>query len=126
MKHQKPTIVSIQKPPAGKAGFHYTWGDGCDGWNFVEAAGLSVKLERMPPHTAEREHFHERALQFFFILKGTAVFDMPGGPVQVNEKEGLEIPPGIRHRIRNEGAIDLEFILCSQPPTVDDRQNTGA
>lgn len=35
--------VSIQAPLA-----HYQWGDGCDGWNFVEESALSVKQERMP------------------------------------------------------------------------------
>src|SRR5262249_13265616 len=113
----------IEYPPAERKGFHYAWGEGCDGWNFVDTPELSVKMERMPPHTAEQEHFHERARQFFFILKGTAVFDTPEGPVEVSEQQGLEIPPGLRHRIRNEGTVDLEFILCSQPSTKGDRQN---
>ncbi|HTI93576.1 MAG TPA: cupin domain-containing protein [Puia sp.] len=57
---------------------HYLWGDNCDGWNFVDQPDLSVKMERMPPHTAEESHYHELARQFFFILKGTAVFEFSG------------------------------------------------
>jgi mannose-6-phosphate isomerase-like protein (cupin superfamily) len=120
---------------------HYLWGDNCDGWNLVDQPGLSVKMERMPPHTAEESHYHELARQFFFILKGTAVFEFSGegpvGKVGVGEglptkervtvvaQQGLEIPPLHRHRILNETEEDLEFILCSQPSTAGDRIPTN-
>jgi mannose-6-phosphate isomerase-like protein (cupin superfamily) len=100
---------------------HYLWGEQCDGWNLVDSPELSVKMERMPPHTAEQEHFHQFARQFFFILKGTAVFYTEEGQIELNPQEGLEIRPGLRHRIENEGEEDLEFILCSQPSTSGDR-----
>lgn len=113
-------IVSRQQPLK-----HYVWGDGCDGWNLVEGPSLSVKRERMPPHTAEQRHYHERARQFFYILKGTALFETDQGRISVQAEQGLEIAPGIRHRILNEGSEDLEFILSSQPSTAGDRINCG-
>ncbi len=102
---------------------HYVWGDQCDGWNFVDQPGLSVKMERMPPHTSEQLHVHQEARQFFYILKGTAVFEIAEGCIRVDEQQGIEIPPGSRHRILNEGDGDLEFLLCSQPSTAGDRTN---
>ena len=111
-------IVSREHPLS-----HYLWGDHCDGWNLVDAADLSVKMERMPAHTAEREHYHVFARQFFFILKGVAVFETAEGRIEVSAHQGLEIPPGLRHRILNESDTDLEFILCSQPSTAGDRIN---
>jgi hypothetical protein len=39
-------------------------------------ASLSVKQERMPAGTSEALHYHEHAQQFFFILKGTATFEI--------------------------------------------------
>jgi len=102
---------------------HYLWGAQCDGWNLVDNPELSVKMERMPPHTSEQEHFHQVARQFFFILKGIATFHTEEGRVEVQAQEGLEIRPGLRHRIANEGEDDLEFILCSQPSTSGDRIN---
>jgi mannose-6-phosphate isomerase-like protein (cupin superfamily) len=125
---------------------HYLWGDNCDGWNFVDQPDLSVKMERMLPHTAEESHYHGFARQFFFILKGTAVFEFSGeggvgavgtGPegigvvgagkerVTVAAQQGLEIAPLLRHRIINETEEDLEFILCSQPSTAGDRIPTN-
>lgn len=104
---------------------HYLWGNNCDGWNLVDQPGLSVKMERMPPHTAEEVHYHEFARQFFFILEGVAVFETSEGRVEVAAQEGLEIPPRLRHRILNETEEDLEFILCSQPSTAGDRIATN-
>jgi mannose-6-phosphate isomerase-like protein (cupin superfamily) len=126
-------VVSRENPLT-----HYVWGDNCDGWNLVDKAELSVKMERMPPHTAEQEHFHRRARQFFFILKGSATFVVVEGlgtvegvetvervetRIAVMAQQGLEIPAGLRHRIMNESEEDLEFILCSQPSTAGDRVN---
>ena len=109
-------VVSSQQPLK-----HYVWGEGCDGWNLVDEPGLSVKQERMPPHTAEAEHYHRVARQFFFILEGTAVFETAEGRVEVGARQGLEIEPGMRHRIKNESETDLVFILSSQPSTMNDR-----
>jgi mannose-6-phosphate isomerase-like protein (cupin superfamily) len=109
-------IVSAQHPLK-----HYIWGEACDGWNLVDRPELSVKQERMPPHTAEAEHYHRKARQFFFILQGTAVFETAEGRVEVAASQGLEIEPGLKHRIRNESDTDLVFILCSQPSTAGDR-----
>ena len=109
-------VVSIQRPLK-----HYQWGADCDGWNLVDQPELSVKQERMPPHTGEATHFHRQSRQFFFILSGTAVFETAEGRVEVGPQQGFEIAPGVQHRIRNESEADLVFILCSQPSTTNDR-----
>jgi mannose-6-phosphate isomerase-like protein (cupin superfamily) len=100
---------------------HYVWGEGCDGWNLVDTPELSVKQERMPPHTAEVEHYHQKARQFFFILEGMAVFETARGRIEVAARQGLEIEPGLKHSIKNESDTELVFILCSQPSTTNDR-----
>ena len=110
------SIVSAAQPLK-----HYIWGDGCDGWNLVDRPELSVKQERMPPHTAETEHYHQKARQFFYILTGKAVFETAEGRIEVGAGQGLEIGPGLKHRIKNESETELIFILCSQPSTANDR-----
>jgi mannose-6-phosphate isomerase-like protein (cupin superfamily) len=100
---------------------HYQWGESCDGWNFVDESSLSVKLERMPPHTSEQKHFHQHSQQFFYILKGEAVFEIQHERISVKSEQGIHIKAGIQHRIINESNEDLEFILSSQPSTVNDR-----
>lgn len=102
---------------------HYTWGSGCDGWVLVDTAGLSVKQEQMPPQTAEALHYHEKAQQFFFILHGTATFEVEGNTFTVQAGEGFHIQSMQKHRIINNTPDHLEFILSSQPSTNSDRFN---
>jgi len=101
----------------------YTWGDGCYGWILVDSHALSVKQEKMPPHTAEAWHYHQQAQQFFFILKGSASFEVEAEKFSVKAGEGFYIEAGKKHRILNETGADLEFILSSQPSTNNDRFN---
>lgn len=100
---------------------HYQWGNGCDGWNLVEENSLSIKLERMPAHAAEQKHFHEKAKQFFYILKGEAIFEIEQEYIAVKQEQGIYIDAGKQHRIINESNEDLEFLLSSQPSTINDR-----
>jgi mannose-6-phosphate isomerase-like protein (cupin superfamily) len=100
---------------------HYTWGDGCDGWNLADEKAFSVKQESMPPGTAEAKHYHAVAQQFFFILKGIATFEIDGTLHTAAVHEGLHIKPGLKHQISNKGSEDLEFLLFSQPSTTNDR-----
>ncbi|NCI47654.1 cupin domain-containing protein [Sediminibacterium soli] len=102
---------------------HYQWGNGCDGWNFVDSPALSVKQERMPAGTAEALHYHRHAQQFFFLLKGEASFEVEEKHILVKENEGLHIEPGTKHRIINHTQTDIEFILASQPSAAGDRYN---
>jgi mannose-6-phosphate isomerase-like protein (cupin superfamily) len=102
---------------------HYIWGDGCDGWVLVDSAELSVKQERMPPQTAETLHYHIKAQQFFFILRGTATFEVNESGFTVAAGQGFHIEAGKKHRIINNTADDLEFVLSSQPSTNNDRFN---
>jgi mannose-6-phosphate isomerase-like protein (cupin superfamily) len=102
---------------------HYTWGNNCDGWVFVDTDGLSVKQERMPQQTAEILHYHEKAQQFFFILKGIATFEVNEKVFTVKANEGFHIYPGTKHCIANNSNEELEFILSSQPSTNKDRFN---
>jgi mannose-6-phosphate isomerase-like protein (cupin superfamily) len=100
---------------------HYQWGNACDGWNLVDENSLSVKLERMPPKTAEQKHHHQHSQQFFYILKGEAIFEIQQERIPVKSAQGIHIAAGQEHRIINESFEDLEFILTSQPSTVNDR-----
>ena len=102
---------------------HYQWGEECDGWVLLDEETLSVKQERMPPLTSERLHYHKYAQQFFFILKGVATFEVEDQTYTIQPGEGLNIEAGCKHRILNNTAEDLEFILCSQPSTKNDRIN---
>jgi mannose-6-phosphate isomerase-like protein (cupin superfamily) len=102
---------------------HYKWGNNCDGWVFVDTETLSVKQECMPANTSEALHYHAKAQQFFFILKGIATFEVEDDIFIAKDNQGFHIPAGKKHRIINNTSDELEFILSSQPSTNNDRFN---
>ena len=102
---------------------HYIWGKGCDGWHLVKNPRLSVIQERMPAGTVEVRHFHHHAQQFFYILMGQAVMEVDGRPIVLTAGEGLWIPAGTSHRMRNDSGDEVQFLVISQPPSHGDRED---
>ena len=101
---------------------HYYWGDNCSGWHLVKSNRLSVIEELMPANTSEEKHYHNFSEQYFYILNGTATFEIEGKTIEVKKGEGIHIKPQIVHQISNEEITDLEFIVISQPTTRGDRE----
>ena len=100
---------------------HYLWGDGCDGWHLLNRDDVSVIQERMPPGTSEQMHYHKIARQFFFVLDGRATMDVDGEQAVLGKNQGIEIPPGVSHQLRNESLEDLSFLVFSVPKSHKDR-----
>lgn len=100
---------------------HYIWSENCDSWILLDSENLSIKQETMPPKTKEQLHFHQNAQQFFFILKGKAIFIVDGEVFEVTENSGFYIAPNKNHLIENQSEVDLEFLVISNPNTNSDR-----
>lgn len=100
---------------------HYVWGRKCDGWHLVKNKDVSIIHELMPPHTKEVRHYHMRAQQFFFVLKGTAALEVDGIIYDVKAHEGIEVLPSILHQMMNCSGEDIEFLVISQPFAQGDR-----
>lgn len=111
----------MSTPISTHAARHYTWGDRCDGWHLVAQPSVSVIEERMPPGTAERRHYHERAAQFFYVLAGQGTFTIGDEVERVSPRTGIFIEPGVVHVVANEGPAALEFLVVSVPPSHGDR-----
>jgi mannose-6-phosphate isomerase-like protein (cupin superfamily) len=110
------------KPTSKEAAEHYIWGDGCDGWHLAKNPQLSVIQERMPSGTAEARHFHHRAQQFFYILSGEAVMEVDERPIPLAAGQGIWIPAGTPHQMRNDSRSEVHFLVVSQPPSHGDRE----
>jgi mannose-6-phosphate isomerase-like protein (cupin superfamily) len=102
---------------------YYSWGAGCEGWHLVKTPALSIIQERMPPGTAEQLHYHAYAQQFFYVLTGTATFEIAGQMVTILAGQGLHIAPHVPHRILNQTQDFLTFTVTSQPMAHGDRVN---
>ena len=105
---------------------HYTWGQQCDGWYLVKEDQMTIIQERMPPGTAETLHQHAKSRQFFFVLAGSAVMEHGGAVTTLPAGTGIEIPPGVPHRILNKSGTDLEMLVTSRPPSHADRVEIGS
>ncbi|GAB3638163.1 cupin domain-containing protein [Hymenobacter arcticus] len=99
----------------------YAWGEGCTGWHLVKNEQLGVIQETMPPGTAEVRHYHARATQFFYVLRGKGAFELAGQTLWLGPGEGIEVPAGLAHQLRNESPEPLDFLVISTPHAHGDR-----
>jgi mannose-6-phosphate isomerase-like protein (cupin superfamily) len=100
---------------------HYTWGESCDGWHLLQSSRLSIIEEEMPCRTSEVRHFHRNAQQFFYVLGGEAEMEIEGVCVSLSHGEGIWVPPGAEHQIRNQSGVPVRFLVVSEPPSQGDR-----
>ncbi|HBS54388.1 MAG TPA: cupin domain-containing protein [Stenotrophomonas sp.] len=101
---------------------HYIWGGSCDGWHLLDVPDLSVIEERMPPGTAEARHRHLRSRQFFRVLEGEATLELEGIAHLLRAGDGLHVPPGAAHQMRNASTADVRFLVVSTPHSHGDRE----
>ncbi len=57
----------------------------------------------LEPGECIAEHYHPYSEEFLFLSRGTLTVDLDGTPVPLAAGQGVHIPIGIRHRLRNTG-----------------------
>jgi mannose-6-phosphate isomerase-like protein (cupin superfamily) len=62
-----------------------------------------------------RPHFHPKAEEIYYILKGEGCIKMNGEERGVGPGDAIAIPPGVTHQILQEGREDLVFLCCCAP-----------
>ncbi|MBZ4188210.1 cupin domain-containing protein [Niabella beijingensis] len=118
MPTKENKVVHQQQPISA-----YAWGVNCNAYVLSGSEHFSVKKESIPSGSGEQFLLHHKATQFFYILEGTASFEIDGAAFEVNAGQGIEIFPGQAHRISNNKEQLLEFIVYSTPSTDQDRLN---
>ncbi len=61
------------------------------------------------------EHYHPYSEEFLYVATGGIVVDCDDVPVVVGSGEGLYIPIGTRHRLRNTGAEEASVVFHLGP-----------
>ncbi len=102
---------------------HYLWGETNDGWHLLKREDVSVIQERVPAGGAEVMHYHNVARQFFYILEGEGTMVFEDHEVVLKKGQGLEIPPQVKHQLKNSSKQDVHFLVISVPTTRGDRIN---
>ncbi|RYX85339.1 cupin domain-containing protein [bacterium] len=60
-------------------------------------------------------HFHPKAEEIYFILKGRGLMEVEGERVEMGEGDSVAIPNGAKHQIEAVGSEKLEFLCCCAP-----------
>lgn len=87
----------------------------------VSTNGLHVIQQRMPTGAFEQRHVHRVTHQFYFLLQGVASVEIDGIERPLRRHEGIEIPAGLPHQLRNTPTAPLEFLVISTQPPRSDR-----
>lgn len=98
-----------------------TWDDGCTVWHLVDRSDLSVVQESLAAGSATRTHAHDRSREYFHVLSGRAVVAVGPRTTEVTAGSGIEIPPRVRHQIRNETDEELLLLVVSAPKVTSGR-----
>ena len=102
---------------------HYVWGEINDGWHLLKREDVSIIQERVPAGGAEVMHYHNISRQFFYVLEGAGTIVFEDSEVILNNGQGLEIPPQVKHQFKNQSNANVHFLVISVPTTKGDRIN---
>lgn len=80
----------------------------------------SLAEATLPPGAETEEHHHPRAEEMYYVLRGRGLMTLEGERREVEPGDGILIPPGTRHTIRNTGQEPLVFLCCCSPPYSDE------
>lgn len=92
-----------------------TWDRGVIAAHLVDRPDMAVDHLVLPPGAALKTHSHSRTRQFFYVLAGEATFVLGPRTTTATAGQGVEIPPRLRHQVRNETQDDVEILLSSAP-----------
>jgi len=80
------------------------------------AVNQSLAEATLPPGEETEEHSHPCTEEIYYLLRGRGLVALEGEGREVRPGDGILIPPGTRHRIRNIGQEPLVFLCCCAPP----------
>ncbi len=80
----------------------------------------SLAEATLPSGGETAPHLHRWTEEIYYILRGSGTMTIGTERRQVAPGDGILIPPGARHTIRNTGIEPLVFLCCCAPPYTDE------
>lgn len=84
------------------------------------ATQQSVAEATVPPGGKTIEHYHRTTEEVYLFLGGEGRMRLGDEEAAVSGGDTVVIPPGVRHRLWNEGAEPLVLLCCCAPPYRDE------
>jgi mannose-6-phosphate isomerase-like protein (cupin superfamily) len=75
----------------------------------------SLAEARLPPGGCTTRHYHPRAEEIYYILRGRGRMTIGSQAADVGPGDAIAIPPGAVHQIVNIGREQLVFLCCCAP-----------
>src|SRR5262249_19777088 len=75
----------------------------------------SLAEARVPAGAATTPHYHPKAEEIYYILRGTGRMRIDAETTEVGPGDAIAIPPGQVHQIVNTGDETLVFLCCCAP-----------
>lgn len=76
----------------------------------------SLAEARLAPGASTRRHYHKVSEEIYFITSGQGEMELDGEVRKVGPGDGILIPPGAWHELKNTGSEDLALLCCCAPP----------
>lgn len=80
------------------------------------ARNQSLAEATVPVGTETDEHYHPRTEEIYYVLGGRGLMTLGDERREVGPGDGILIPQGTRHRIRNIAEAPLVILCCCAPP----------
>ena len=75
----------------------------------------SLAEATIPVGGSTAEHYHPKAEEIYYILKGIGKMKIGDETREVGPLDAIAIPPGESHKIWNTGGEDLVMLCCCAP-----------
>jgi mannose-6-phosphate isomerase-like protein (cupin superfamily) len=76
----------------------------------------SLAEARLLPGEETEKHFHRNSEEIYYVLQGKGRVRIGQELTEISAGEGLLLPPGTAHSIKNIGNEELIFLCMSSPP----------
>ena len=94
-----------------------------DGSTIREVAGPAIDSARnqslaeasVPPGGATAEHYHRTTEEIYFFTHGSGRMRLGDEEREVGPGDTVVIPPGVPHKLWNDGAEPLRLLCCCAP-----------
>jgi mannose-6-phosphate isomerase-like protein (cupin superfamily) len=75
----------------------------------------SLAEATLRPGQATTEHYHPKAEEIYYILRGTGRMKLSDEFRDVGPGDAVAIPPGTPHKLWNAGSENLVLLCCCAP-----------
>ena len=82
-------------------------------------AGYFLTHAIVPPGGGPPAHVHTREEEAFYLIRGELVFLVGVEEVRVGAGSFVNVPKGLKHRFRNEGAVEAELLFWFAPAGIE-------